>query len=192
MLCFQAKLVLAAIGLGIGIGSAGWGVNSATAQTPTPSVVAQPPAAKDQAPNATKQNQSGGMDQYGDPLPPGAVARLGTVRFRAHDEADGLAFASDGKTIAVCSRGGLFLFSADGGKRIKRLANDAYLARQQNSLAFSPDGKRLASWGQAFVSDEKGFRRTKGVVRVSEWAVEGMPREYDAEHLIWLVAYRLD
>ena len=62
------------------------------------------------------------LDRHGDPLPPGAIARLGTVRFRVSDEADALALAPDGKTIAVGSYGSLFLF-ADDGKRIKRLAD---------------------------------------------------------------------
>ena len=54
-------------------------------------------------------------DRYGDPLPEGAVARLGTVRYRIPGEALALAFAPDGKTLAV-STGDLFLIEPATGK----------------------------------------------------------------------------
>ena len=42
-------------------------------------------------------------DLYGDPLPDGAVARLGTLRWRAAKGVEALAFAPDGNTIACAS-----------------------------------------------------------------------------------------
>ncbi|MCI0380050.1 MAG: sigma-70 family RNA polymerase sigma factor [Gemmataceae bacterium] len=120
------------------------------------------------------------VDLYGDPLPPGANARLGTLRFRAPDEADALAFAPDGKTIAVSSRGGVYLFDAVSGKRIKRMGAYMYPGRLQDSLAFSPDGKRLALWGKTFVNDD-----TKGL-RVWELPGDGKLLEHDVKHVLRL------
>src|SRR5262249_29706287 len=41
-------------------------------------------------------------DRFGEPLPPGAIARLGTVQ--AHVGVEGIAFSADGKTLVSWSR----------------------------------------------------------------------------------------
>jgi hypothetical protein len=53
-------------------------------------------------------------DRHGDPLPDGALARLGTLRWRAAGEVEALAYSPDGKTIVAASREGVCLFNTDG------------------------------------------------------------------------------
>jgi WD40 repeat protein len=121
-------------------------------------------------------------DRDGESLPPGAIARLGTLRFRAPDEIKALAFAPDGRTIVVSTPAGLFLFDAGSGKRIKRLPEPNSRRDWEHLIAFSPDSKRLAGWGRA-TAPENRFR---DVVRVWELAGERDPREYDAENATWV------
>src|SRR5207237_1709077 len=109
-----------------------------SAGVPEPGV----PAAAD--PPAPAQIQPR-LDRHGDPLPPGAVARLGTLRFRTAGEAVALAFAPDGQTIAVSSYAGVFLFDAASGKRTRRQPLPRSPAGPEDRLTFSPDSKRLAA-----------------------------------------------
>ncbi len=85
------------------------------------------------------------VDLYGDPLPPGAVARLGTLRFRVDClRVDQLGFAPDGRTLAVASHRGLTLIDAASGKQTK-LLNPPEVSFSR--LVYSPDGKRLMTYG---------------------------------------------
>ena len=79
----------------------------------------QPP--KDQAPNPR-------LDLYGDPLPEGAVARMGTVRFRHGSEIYSLAVSPDGSIVASAGHFNLpgeetsiILWDATTGKRLLAL-----------------------------------------------------------------------
>jgi WD40 repeat protein len=83
-------------------------------------------------------------DQFGDLLPPGAVSRLGTMRYGVPgDRATALAFAPDSKTLASggedCS---VRLWSPMTGKELRRFGEHA---DKISALAFSADGKLLAS-----------------------------------------------
>jgi WD40 repeat protein len=83
-------------------------------------------------------------DAVGDPLPPGAVARLGTLRWRASGPVDHLAFAPDGQTVASSSPspGEVVLWDVATGRPRLRLAVNLELPYAR-CLAFSPDGARL-------------------------------------------------
>jgi WD40 repeat protein len=85
---------------------------------------------------------AGRVDRHGDPLPDGAVARLGTARFRAAGY--GAALSPDGKTLAVfADRDAVSLVDAASGREVRRVRADL---AGGGGLVFSPDG-RLAVAG---------------------------------------------
>lgn len=82
-------------------------------------------------------------DLLGDFLPPGAIARIGSIRWR-HGGMSALAVAPDGKTVASAGAGFICLWEADTGKYLRDFPNrDA----ETRDLVFAPDGKTLASAG---------------------------------------------
>ncbi|MBI1914624.1 MAG: sigma-70 family RNA polymerase sigma factor [Planctomycetes bacterium] len=120
-------------------------------------------------------------DRAGDPLPPGAIARLGTLRFRAPDTIEALAFAPDGKTVAASTRAGVYLFDAVSGKRTQRLlTTGSPWWGSETLLVFSPDSKRLVGRGK--LTDN---RRWWGVVRVWNLA-GGKLHDHDVDNVVWV------
>jgi WD40 repeat protein len=98
-------------------------------ETPRPASVRQP---KSRRP----------LDRYGDPLPPGAIARMGTTFFRHSGWTADAVFSPDGK--ALISSGGdgqVRLWSVATGKE---RAHFAVNPQGVEGLALSPDGKTLA------------------------------------------------
>ncbi len=88
------------------------------------------------------------IDFFGDPLPAGAVARLGTIRFRQGDTLAAIAFSPDGKSVAASGIGAVVhTWETTSGKEISR-----FTSRSENDLNFesigdivySPDGTALA------------------------------------------------
>lgn len=85
-------------------------------------------------------------DLYGDPLPPGALLRLGTVRFRNRDGIGQIVYSPDSKILAVGDfYGGIVLYDAGTGRKIRQFR--AFSGGEFLTLAFAPDGKTLAAAG---------------------------------------------
>jgi WD40 repeat protein len=96
-------------------------------------------------PSPVAAGDSGGVraDRYGDPLPPGAIARLGTVRLRHGDRVHAVAFSPDGKVIATGgTRGQLFLWDVASGKELHAIKGKP--DKHFSLVAFAADGKLLA------------------------------------------------
>ena len=107
--------------------------------------------------SAVSAQDSARSDLHGDPLPPGAVARLGTGRLRQRQGALGVAFTPDGTAFASTGWGdSIRLWNRQTGKQIRRFTGT--VRNGTFGVAFSPDGAKMASVGEL------------GVVRL--WDVE--------------------
>jgi WD40 repeat protein len=111
------------------------------------------------------QDQAPALDLYGDPLPPGAIARLGTVRFRHDNPIVFAAFLPGGKSVISVSNDGLVcVWEFPSGKPLRRFEaqpadeGKAGAAAKVTRASLSPDGKHLS----AFCSD--------GFLRIWDWA----------------------
>ncbi len=85
------------------------------------------------------------LDRAGDPLPAGALARLGTVRFRHGEYVHAAVFTRDGKSLITAGADGMIrVWEVPTGRPLRRLEGHRGWV---GSLALSPDGKLLASGG---------------------------------------------
>jgi WD40 repeat protein len=148
MVMSKVKTGLAlALALGLLVGGIGLAAHQATTG-PTPQGGGQKPAAAAPGPEKAPMKMPKGLDRHGDPLPKGAVARLGTVRFHHGFHAAAVAFAPDGKTLAAGGFSVVSLWDAATGKELDRFRAEGDNSAWLDSVAFSPDS-RLVAWGTA-------------------------------------------
>ncbi len=124
-----------ALGLTLSMAAAGagmWAYPSSAKQEAKAHTAEQPRRSAEQAART---------DRYGDPLPQGVVARLGTVRLRAIGAEVGL--TSDGKTIVAVTfgRSVKFFDAATGRLRQRR---ELPIRSFESTAYLSPDGRLLA------------------------------------------------
>jgi WD40 repeat protein len=82
------------------------------------------------------------LDRYGDPLPPGAVARLGSDRLRAGQPGCAFAVSPDGKLLVTGERQRVRIWNLADGKELRSLSLPD--AVSVYNIRFAPDGKRFA------------------------------------------------
>jgi WD40 repeat protein len=90
-----------------------------------------------------------GKDRYGDPLPEGAVARLGSIRFRGGDRpVSAMRFSPDGQTLLTVSQNWLLrLWETKTGRLLHEVLPGSGCDSVPIGIAFSPDGQRIALTG---------------------------------------------
>jgi RNA polymerase sigma factor (sigma-70 family) len=138
---------------------AGWGVSVGPAHPSRPAGASQPaPPGAAKVAQVPEQGEKAAvrLDGHGDPLPDGAVTRLGTVRFnhgRFNHGADlnHLRFTPDGKTILSGGRSRLRLWDAASGAETGQLPQPApYVSGTTVTL---PDSRTLVSLNEEGAGD---------------------------------------
>lgn len=83
------------------------------------------------------------LDAAGDPLPPGAILRLGTTRWRNDNGIAGIACTPDGKWLLGLCYEQLTVWDTSDGKRLRTIPHTPDPATPQR-LALAPDGRQVA------------------------------------------------
>jgi WD40 repeat protein len=106
----------------------------------------EPPNAastENRAPSKTNTRSGIHLDLFGDPLPAGAVARIGTLRFQHGCEVNYVCYSPDGKLIgSVGADQTARVWEVKTGKELRRFANS------HGTVAFSPDCSNLITSGE--------------------------------------------
>ncbi|OWK34441.1 Quinone oxidoreductase [Fimbriiglobus ruber] len=118
----------------------------------TGSSLAGPPPGPAPEPRTSREDAKPAIDLNGDPLPPHAIVRLGTLRFRTDRWISQLMVVPGGKQILVVGSTAVLLWDAATGREVRRFEvphrikaeNGETYPVQTNSFALSPDGKTLA------------------------------------------------
>jgi RNA polymerase sigma factor (sigma-70 family) len=82
-------------------------------------------------------------DLYGDPLPAGAIARLGTLRFRHGGGLEDVLFLPDGRRLISAGDNSIELWDVQTGRRLRKIEWSGPRYRVAG-IDLSPDGKLLA------------------------------------------------
>jgi RNA polymerase sigma factor (sigma-70 family) len=160
--------------LAVGAAAAGTGVlahcGPAKEQPEAGQAAGPPPVAPEAARARPEAQRPVRADRYGDPLPDGALARLGTVRFRqGGGTVNRLLPSTDGKRLVSKSYYGertVCIWDLASGKLLRQLPGHY---EENRAVALSPDGKTVAVGQDATVhfydlATGREVRRLEGTV----------------------------
>jgi WD40 repeat protein len=92
---------------------------------------------------------SAATDMHGDPLPPGAIARLGTVRWRPLYGIHQMAFVPCTRYLATTGGSALSVWDVDTGRLVRTISTDGTPEGDGfPCFALTPDGKRILGYGR--------------------------------------------
>src|SRR5262245_28238037 len=94
-----------------------------------------------QAPRGAGPEKPARADRHGDPLPAGAIARMGTLRLRHGGPVSFVGYAAGGKVLISAGQGGAVRTWDATGRPLVRLPLDPFGA---GDVALSGDGTTLA------------------------------------------------
>lgn len=134
-----------------------WGTGLVSAQQP-PNVSGETKIAPSKQTTATLPT----VDSLGDPLPVGALLRLGTVRFHPPSGTSELALSPDEKTLVTIGKQ-IIVWDPATGKERWRAERDQY------GRSFS--GSRYGAKPIAFSSDSSHFFTTSGPTQIAIWDI---------------------
>jgi WD40 repeat protein len=176
----RVPLLILIVATGAGVGRLGHPVRAQDqpgAQPATRITQSKPATA------ACPKNKVPLLDLHGDPLPEGAVARLGTARMRHGYLLSGLAFSGDGKSIIASDfYSGVHVWDATEGREVRRFFESVYYC---NCLALAPDGRTLAvafGDGSVRLCDPSSGRET-GTLPADRYRLDSMAFSNDGSLL---------
>jgi WD40 repeat protein len=134
---------------------------------------------------ATEPRLDGGLrtDIYGEPLPPGALARMGTLRDYIEEGSSRIIFSPDGRFVTATSefiQPPLRLWDPETGRVIRDLMELRIKGVGTRHIAFSSDSKLIAA------------ADSLGTVRLGSTETGRKIREFSGHDLIWEVAISAD
>jgi RNA polymerase sigma factor (sigma-70 family) len=155
----KSKVALLVLALALAVSGASWASYGTRRETAITALAEQPQEglalAKPVQP--AKLIPPVAADRLGDPLPEGAIARLGTTRLRHGEIIRDLGFSPEGKTLISADHHGVHVWDAETGKQLRTFGEipggqvqSPYFSSDCRLVALAPwNGGRIEIWDAA-------------------------------------------